>query len=250
MGIESVPGIKEKDGAPVMDSIGRAGEAPGNTAPDFKPSRRFQQSVLAGIERTCLKWLAERMPERVKPDHLTLLGFGSMLMAGASYALASLWPLFLLIASFWLAVNWFGDSLDGTLARFRNKQRPRYGFYVDHMSDAFGTLFIACGLGLSGYISWPVALVALVAYSLLSINVYLATHTIGVFRLSFYGLSPTELRILLAIGNAVAFFEPRVFGNRFLFYDVAAVIATVLMFAVTIVSVSKNTIELYRAERV
>ena len=224
----------------------------GGLKTSFKSATRSQTSLLASVEQVCLKWLAQRMPAWAKPDHLTLLGFGAMLMAGASYALAATWPPFLLIVNFWLAVNWFGDSLDGTLARFRNKQRPRYGFYVDHIADAFGTLFIMCGLALSGYMSWVVALAALVAYSLMSINVYLATYTIGTFRLSFYKFSPTELRILLAVGNTVALFHPttRLLGGTHLFYDVAAVVATALLGLVTVASVARNTLTLYRAEKV
>ena len=218
----------------------------------FKSAERSQTSLLAPIERVCLNWLARHMPDWVKPDHLTLLGLAAMLMAGVSYALAALWPPFLLIANVWLAINWFGDSLDGTLARFRDKQRPRYGFYVDHMADAFGTLFIMCGLALSGYMSWVVALATLLAYSVMSINVYLATYTIGTFKLSFYKFSPTELRILLAVGNTVALFHPttKLLGGTHLFYDVAAVVATVLVGLVTVVSVVQNTLTLYRAERV
>ena len=218
----------------------------------FRAAVRSQTSLLAPIEQVCLKWLARHMPAWVMPDHLTLLGLAAMLMAGICYAFAARWPPMLLIANIWLAVNWFGDSLDGTLARFRNKQRPRYGFYVDHIADAFGTLFIMCGLALSGYMSWVVALAALVAYSLMSINVYLATYTIGTFRLSFYKFSPTELRILLAVGNTVALFHPttRLLGGTHLFYDVAAVIATVLVVLITVVSVARNTLTLYRAEKV
>jgi phosphatidylglycerophosphate synthase len=149
-------------------------------------------------------------------------------------------------------VNWFGDSLDGTLARYRNKQRPRYGFYVDHIIDAFGILFVLCGLALSGYMSWPVALATLVVYFMLSIDVYLATYTIGTFKLSFYKFSPTELRILLAIGNLRAMYRPtaHMFGERYLFFDIGAIVAIALMAVVLIVSVTRNTITLYRAERV
>jgi archaetidylinositol phosphate synthase len=224
----------------------------GSVKTRFRSAVRSQTSLLAPLEQVCLKWLAQHMPAWVMPDHLTLLGLAAMLVAGICYALAAWWPPFLLIANIWLAVNWFGDSLDGTLARFRNKQRPRYGFYVDHIADAFGTLFIMCGLALSGYMSWVVALAALVAYSLMSINVYLATYTIGTFKLSFCKFSPTELRILLAVGNTVALFHPttRVMGAIHLFYDVAAVIATVLVVLITVGSVARNTVTLYRAEKV
>lgn len=220
--------------------------------PEFRNAVREQTSLLAPLERVCLNWLARNMPPWVKPDHLTLLGFIAMLVAGACYALARWWPAAFLIVNVCLAINWFGDSLDGTLARARDKQRPRYGFYVDHIIDAFGILFVLCGLALSGCMSWVIALSVLVTYFMLSIDVYLATYTIGTFRLSFYKFSPTELRILLAIGNIRAMLHPttRVFGGQHLFFDVGAVIAIALMAVVVIVSVTRNTITLYRAERV
>ena len=220
--------------------------------PEFKSAVRQQTSLLAPLERVCLSWLARNMPSWVKPDHLTLLGFGAMLVAGVCYALAKWWPPALLIVNLCLAINWFGDSLDGTLARVRDKQRPRYGFYVDHIIDAFGILFIICGLAFSGYMTWTIALAVLVVYFLISIDVYLATYTIGTFKLSFYKISPTELRILLAIGNIRAMAHPTVnaLGAGYLFFDVGAVVAMVLMAVVLVVSVTRNTITLYRAERV
>ena len=219
---------------------------------EFRSATRQQTSLLAPFERVCLAWLARNMPSRIKPDHLTLLGLAAMLLAGVCYALARWWPALLLAVNLCLAINWFGDSLDGTLARARNKQRPRYGFYVDHIIDAFGILFVMGGLELSGYMTWTIALAVLVVYFMLSIDVYLATYTIGTFRLSFYKLSPTELRILLAIGNIWAMTHPTtsLFGNQYLFFDIGAVIAMALMAVVLIVSVTRNTITLYRAERV
>ena len=220
-------------------------------ATKFRDAVRQQQSLLAPLERHCLHWLARRMPARVNPDHLTLLGFAAMFLAGASYALSQWWPPFLLVANLWLAVNWFGDSLDGTLARVRNRQRPRYGFYVDHIVDAFGTLFLISGLAISGYMAGGVAFALLVAFFLLSINVYLATYTLGTFQLSFWKLSPTEARILLAVGNTVALVRPTVtvFGTQQRFFDVAGVVAVICMAFVLLVSVAQNTRKLYRAER-
>jgi archaetidylinositol phosphate synthase len=219
---------------------------------EFKSAVRQQTSLLAPLERVCLGWLARNLPPWIKPDHLTLLGFGAMLVAGVCYALAKWWPPALLIVNLCLAINWFGDSLDGTLARARNKQRPRYGFYVDHIIDAFGILFIICGLALSGYMTWTIALAVLVVYFMISIDVYLATYTIGTFKLSFYKISPTELRILLAIGNIRAMSHPttHALGDSYLFFDIGAVVAMVLMAVVLVVSVTRNTITLYRAERV
>lgn len=220
--------------------------------PGFKNAVRQQTSILAPIERICLSWLSRNMPPWVKPDHLTLLGFGAMLAAGGCYALAKSWAPALLVVNLCLAINWFGDSLDGTLARTRNKQRPRYGFYVDHIIDAFGILSVLCGLALSGYMTWTIALAVLVTYFLISIEVYLATYTMGTFKISFYKFSPTELRILLAIGNIKALSNPttNAFGDQYLFFDIGAVVAMALMSIVLVVSVTRNTITLYRAERV
>ena len=235
-----------------MISVSTEAVAPASINPQFKNAIRFQQSLLTPIERACLDWLARRMPARVTSDHLTLLGFAAMFVAGLSYGAARWWPAALLVVNVMLAVNWFGDSLDGTLARARNKLRPRYGFYVDHMVDAFGILFMMCGLAASGYMSVTVALGVLVVYFLLSIDVYLATYTIGTFKMSFYKFGPTELRILLAIGNLKVLARPtvHVFGERYLFFDAAAVVAMALLGVVVIVSAITNTMTLYRAEKV
>lgn len=217
----------------------------------FREADRVQLSLLAPVEKRCLVWLARRLPRWVNPDHLTSLGFVAMLMAGLSYSLArwNRWALLLVI--FWLAVNWFGDSLDGTLARVRNNQRPRYGFYVDHVVDTLGALFFMSGLALSGYMHWMMALGLLIAYFMLSIEVYLATYTLGAFRFAFWGLSPTELRILMAIGNIVLLLHPMVWiqGERYRLFDVAGVIGITAIGLTFLVSVIRNTIVLYRAER-
>ena len=139
--------------------------------PKFKNAERHQLSILTPLEKLTLRWLAERMPAWVNSDHLTLLGFAGMILAGASYYLAQYNPLFLVAGIVCLAINWFGDSLDGTLARFRNRQRPRYGFYVDHVVDAFGVSFLVAGLGLSGYMSPNVAMGFLIAYFLVNIEI-------------------------------------------------------------------------------
>jgi len=220
--------------------------------PIFQDASRAQLSLLSQIEKRCLIWLAHRMPPWVNSDHLTMLGLVALLMAGLSYWLAR-WNRFgLLLVIFWLAVNWFGDSLDGTLARVRNQQRPRYGFYVDHVVDAFGTLFLVGGLALSGYMGEGVAMGLLIAYFMLSIEVYLATYTLGIFRLSIAKLGPTEARILIAIGNLALFFRPvvRIQGEPYRLFDVAGVIGIVGMGLMLITSAAKNTLALYRAERI
>ncbi|HXO60626.1 MAG TPA: CDP-alcohol phosphatidyltransferase family protein [Candidatus Acidoferrales bacterium] len=190
------------------------------------------------------------MPPSINSDHLTLLGFVAMFLAGCSYALARWNPWGLLLATLCLALNWFGDSLDGTLARVRNRQRPRYGFYVDHMIDSFGALFLMAGLAASGYIDWRIATGMLVAFLLLSIESYLASYTIGIFRMSFAKFGPTEIRILLAIANTVLFFVPAAgnpgWSHRFL--DVGGAIAIVAMTAMAVFAAVSHTLALYRQE--
>ena len=191
------------------------------------------------------------MPKWINSDHLTLIGFFGMVLAGVCYFLAKYNSLALAAAVVCLGINWFGDSLDGTLARFRDRQRPRYGFYVDHILDSFGTLFLIGGLGLSGYMTVTVSLALIITYFLLSIELYLATYCVGVFRLSFSIWGPTELRIVLAIGTFVLFLKPvvRIAGAAYFLCDVAAVVAITGMLLMTIMNTIRNTVRLYREER-
>jgi phosphatidylglycerophosphate synthase len=218
----------------------------------FRDAVRLQESFTAAAERKTLAWLAVRLPARVNSDHLTLLGFAAMFLAGASYAFARTNRAGLPLATFFLALNWFGDSLDGTLARLRNRQRPRYGFYVDHMIDTFGGLFLMGGLAISGFVDWRIALGMFVAFLMLSVEVYLATYTIGTFRLSLAKFGPTEIRILLALGNAALWFHPgvRVFGSAYRLLDVGGIIAIAGMALMLIISTLFNTVKLYRQEPV
>lgn len=218
----------------------------------FRNAQRQQHSLLAPLESRVLAWLAERMPARVGPDHLTALGLLALAAAGACYAATAQWPVAILLVNICLAINWFGDSLDGTLARYRKQQRPRYGFYVDHMVDSFGALFILGGLAWSGLMSQRVALSLLIAFLLLSIDSYLAAYTRGKFNLSFWIFSPTELRILLAIGNTVAFYKPTVMflGKRQSFFEIGGAIGAACMAAVLLVNVARNTAALYHEERI
>jgi len=192
------------------------------------------------------------MPRRVNSDHLTTLGFLGMVLAGVFYALSRYNPLALIAAVVCLFINWFGDSLDGTLARYRNQQRPRYGFYVDHILDSFGTLFLIGGLGLSGYMSWQIALGLMAAYFLLSIELYLATYCVGLFRLSFGMWGPTELRVVLGVGTFIMYQKPLVSlaGQMYLLCDISAVVAMGGMLVMTIVNTIRNTVRLYNEERI
>jgi phosphatidylglycerophosphate synthase len=213
---------------------------------------REHGSVLAAVEKKALVWMAKRLPRWVSSDHLTLLGFAAMLLAGIAYWLANRNPLALLLVVLALGVNWFGDSLDGTLARVRNQQRPRYGFYVDHVLDLMGTLVLLAGLALSGYMSPLIALGMLAAYLMVAAEEFLATHVRQVFHLSFLRIGPTELRIILAIGTVYLLHGPWVHLGVigvFRLFDVGGIIAIAGMALKLVVSAVRNTHALYLAER-
>jgi phosphatidylglycerophosphate synthase len=210
---------------------------------------RLNNSLLAGAEKRTLVWLARRLPERVSPDHLTILGLAAQIMAGAAYAVARYDRYWLLAVIGFLFLNWLGDSLDGTLARVRNRQRPRYGFYVDHMVDSFGSLALMGGLALSGYMHPVIAIGLLIAFLVLSIQSYLATHTLGEFQLSFWSFGPTELRILLAVGNLALLRWPIVLHGHYRLFDVGGAIGLAGMSLMVIFFTAKNTYRLYQEER-
>ncbi len=223
----------------------------GVTAIEFRNATRVQQSLTANIERRALRWLAHRTPERVSPDHLTALGFTAQFLVGASYALARWNKYALLLVIVFIAANWLGDSLDGTLARHRQRLRPRYGFYVDHIVDTFGATFLVCGLGISRYMHWQIAAATLVAFLLLSVETYLASYTLHEFKLSHGIFGPTELRILLIIGTVALLFHPyaNLFGRHFLLFDVGGSIAAAGMLSMAIVAAIRHTMRLYAEER-
>lgn len=218
---------------------------------EFKNAERVQLTLVTSAEKKALRWLAARMPAWVNSDHLTLLGFVAQFFVGVSYALAGFDSRFLLLANGFLVLNWFGDSLDGTLARFRNRQRPRYGFYVDHIIDSFGAVFLCVGLALSTYMTPMVAMTLLMAFLMLSIETYLATYCLGKFNLGHFLFGPTEIRIILGIGNVALLWKPHVhfLGTVYPLFDLGGVIASVGMFFMLVVSAIRHTVILYREER-
>ncbi len=222
------------------------------TEAGFQDAKRQQEGLLARTEKKALIWFARHVPDRVNSDHLTLLGFLSMFGAGLFYALSGTQTSYLHLVNACLVLNWFGDSLDGTLARYRNKLRPRYGFYVDHVVDTFGALFLLGGLGLSGYMSERMALFLLISFLILSIEVYLATYCLGTFKISYGFFSPTELRALLIVGNFFLLYKPKVrlLGQAYLLFDVGAAIATLGMIGILILSTIFNTRRLYGLEKI
>ena len=211
---------------------------------------REHRSVLAGAEKRLLIRIATRLPAAVTSDQLTALALVAMVTAGAAFATihATPWGAALFVVA--LAVNWFGDSLDGTVARVRDQQRPRYGYYVDHVVDLAGMTALVAGMAASGLMSPVIAVALLAAYCLVSAESYLATHSLGVFRISFAGVGPTELRILLAIGALVVARDPWVTlaGRHMLLFDFGGIIATGGLFVAFIASSVRNARALYLAD--
>jgi phosphatidylglycerophosphate synthase len=217
---------------------------------EFRTARRVNQALTASIEKRALLWMAEHAPAWVSSDQLTLLGLGAQIGAGIFFALSRYNRHALILVIVCIALNWLGDSLDGTLARVRQQQRPRYGFYVDHMVDIFGSVALMCGLGYSGLLHWQTAIAMLIAFLLLSSESYLATYTLSRFELSQGIFGPTEIRILLIVGTLALLHSPysTLFGHKMLLFDLGGTIAAVSMFVMAVVVTIRHTAELYRQE--
>ena len=212
---------------------------------------REHRSLLAAAEKRMLIWIAGHLPQRIHSDHLSLLGFLSMLGAGAAFAVFPFVPWAPFLVVFFLVTNWFGDSLDGTLARLRRQERPRYGYYVDHVIDIAGTAALLSGLAASGLMTPLLAMALLAAYAAVCAETYLATHSLGVFRMAVMGFGPTELRILLAAGALKAAQSPDVTIaalGTFRLFDIGAVVASAGLAVVFLASAVWNTRRLYLAE--
>jgi archaetidylinositol phosphate synthase len=213
-------------------------------------ARRINEALTARIEKRALQWMAERAPRWFTSDQLTILGLAAQIGAGVCYALSRYNRYALLLVIVCIVLNWFGDSMDGTLARVRQQQRPRYGFYVDHMVDIFGAVALMCGLGYSGLLHWQTAIAMVLAFLLLSSESYLATYTLSCFQMSQGMFGPTEVRILLIIGNLALLRSPysTLLGHRMLLFDLGGTIAAVGMFAMAIVITMRHTVQLFRLE--
>ncbi len=220
------------------------------TAGEFVSAPRVHRALTAEVERRVLGWLAERAPAWVTSDQLTVLGFAAQVAAGVFYVLAryrraALWGVVVCVA-----LNWLGDSLDGTLARVRRQPRPRFGFYVDHLADVLGSVAMMVGLACSGMVHGWVATGMLLAFLVLACESYLATYTLGRFELSQGRFGPTELRLLLVAGNLALLRSPwcTVLHHRLLLFDVGGTIAIAAMSTVALVTVARHTAQLYREE--
>jgi len=221
-----------------------------NSEAGFITAQRVNRSLTASLEKRALVWMAERTPNWLTSDQLTLMGVTAQIGAGICYALSRFNRFALLGVVLCLALNWLGDSLDGTLARVRQQQRPRYGFYVDHIADIFGSVALMCGLGFSGFLHWQTAAAMLISFLVLSSESYLATYTLSRFQLSQGFFGPTEIRILLIIGNLALLRNPyaTILGHKMLLFDLGGVIATLSMLVMAISVTLRHTAELYRQE--
>jgi archaetidylinositol phosphate synthase len=222
----------------------------GNDVLGFVAARRVNRSMTASLEKRALCWMALRLPMWVSSDGLTILGLGAQIGAGLAYAWSRSWRGALWLVIVCLVLNWLGDSLDGTVARVREQQRPRFGFYVDHLVDVLGAVALMGGLGCSGMVHWQVAIAMLLAFLVLSSESYLATYTLGSFELSQGWFGPTEIRILLVMGNLALLRSPyaTILGHRMLLFDLGGGIATTCMAATALVVGVRHTIALYREE--
>jgi len=222
---------------------------------------RINNTLLGTAEKKALLWLAARMPAWIVPDTLTAIGLFASILIFISYAFTFYNKGFLWLASIAFLLQWFGDSLDGTLARYRKIERPRYGFFVDHVIDSVSEVLIFLGLGLSPFLRFDLALLALVSYLLLATYVYLVTYVNGIFRISYMRLGPTETRVLAVLANTWVFFadNPTVHlfqnGPAFLsvsltYYDLVAIFFIALVSTLFIISAVSTAANLSREDRV
>ncbi len=208
--------------------------------PDIKSHKRVNDIFLASLERPALQWLAAHTPSWIGPDHMTVLGLIGSLIILIGYWLTNFNSAFLWLASLGFVINWYGDSLDGTIARFRRQERPVYGFFVDHTVDGISEVMVFLGLGLSPYVRFDLACLALIGYLLLSVLVYIRTCVKGEFVISYGKLGPTEARLIAIGANTLVFFigNPQwtIFNFTSSVYDWLVMVIIAILFAIYMIS--------------
>jgi archaetidylinositol phosphate synthase len=211
---------------------------------DIEKHERVHEMLLGPLERPALQWLSARLPMWMTPDVLTLIGIFGSIVTFAGYWAAKADKNFLWLASLGFVINWFGDSLDGTIARYRKIERPKFGYYVDHTVDSFSMVLVFTGLGLSPYVRLDIACLALVGYLLMSILTYVEAFVSGKFQLSYAKVGPTEMRLIAILANVLIYFlgNPNVdlsFAVLTVFDLIVAVIAALLFVAFLVTAFSK-----------
>jgi archaetidylinositol phosphate synthase len=214
---------------------------------------RVIDTITGRLERRTLQWLAARMPAWVTPDVLTFIGLLGAVIISASYLFYRYAPWLLWVACLGFAINWFGDSLDGTLARFRRIERPRYGFFVDHSVDAVNTALVYYGLSVTPFVSFPIAVVALVGYLLLTIYTCLSTYTVEEFKISYAYMGPTEIRLIAILCSIVTYFNPTRFVHMpfgvYSFFELIMLGMIVVFYSAYILSTASQITRLAREDK-
>ncbi|MGV8025700.1 MAG: CDP-alcohol phosphatidyltransferase family protein [Anaerolineaceae bacterium] len=224
------------------------------TGHDISEHQRINDILLGPLERPAIKWLVEHMPDWVNSDHLTFFGLVAALMIGVSYWATRFNPNYLWLASFGFVLNWFGDSLDGNLARYRKTERPKYGYYVDHIVDTISEIMIFLGLGLSPYIDFNLAVIGLIGYLCMTIQVYITTNVRGVFKISYGKFGPTEIRVIAILINTFMFFNKNTpiislpFGEYSL-YNMIVGVVVILLFLVFFITIFQEARFLDKEDR-
>jgi len=202
---------------------------------EISQHKRVNDILLGPLERPALQWLASHMPAWVTPDTCTAVGVAGAFVTMVGYVLSNFHPVYLWLASLGFLINWFGDSLDGTLARYRRIERPLYGYFIDHTTDSVTQIMIFCGLGFSPYVSFNIACLALVGYLVMCIITYLRTSVTGEFKISYGRLGPTESRVVAILLNTSMYFfgfQNIVIGRLTVSaYDIPVLIVAVILFA-------------------
>lgn len=227
--------------------------AKNNKIKDIKKHSRVNDILLGPLERPALAWLVKRLPQWVTPDHLTFFGLASAIMIGVSYYLTTYDKNFLWLANLGFLFNWFGDSLDGNLARYRKIERPVYGFFIDHTIDTISEVSIFIGIGLSPYVDLNLAFLALVGYLCMANLVYITTSVKGVFKISYGSLGPTEVRAIAIISNIIIYFigNPQINlpGFSIALYNLIITCIIILLFFFYIHTVITEGIQLEHLDR-
>lgn len=208
---------------------------------NIKNHKRETTTILSFVEKPLLNFLAARLPNYFTPDILTGIGLIGSFITALGYYLSSYTSYYLWLASLGLIVNWFGDSLDGTVARYRHIEKPKYGFFIDHTLDSLSMVAVGIGVGLSSYARFDLVLLALVAYQLMSILVYVRTFVNGVFKISYYGFGPTEVRVFIILLNTLMFYFGAYevsYGNQvYTIIDLGAIFLSIILFLMFVLSV-------------
>ena len=217
-----------------------------------KEQQAINTAITGKAEEKAKEWICPRIPQWINPDHLTVLGYIGMIITGLGFVFGFINRWYILLIPFGLFVNWFGDSFDGSIARYRNKGRPKYGYYIDKIVDAVAVITLSLGIGLSGFFKIEIALLFASIYLALMSHVDLVTHVQGQNRNAFGLFGPTEIRIVGALFSIYMFFSKvyyfDIYGYTVTQYDIALFVLSVVMAIILLISIFKKGIELHKID--